>query len=121
MALILATIAALVILLVTAVWLKNTLSSPQGGTIIAKTLVFLLAVGFTLGSGLCAVGSTILLQPVAILALAALAVCVYACKAILKWRQGQVSPIHPLAQFLVAAGLTIAAYVVAAFTIRLAG
>ena len=122
MALIFALVAALVVLVVVTVWLKRTLTEPQAGAIIAKTLIFILALLFALGNGLCAFGTAITFQPVAILAVAALAMSVYACITLFKWRRSlAVSRIHPLAPFLAAILLTVAAFFVGIHTIRFAG
>ena len=83
MALASAIIAAFTLLLVVAAWAINTLRSHEGKSSFIKSLIALIALLFTFGSGLCALGSTIILNPVAILAFAALITSGYACKAVL--------------------------------------
>ncbi len=115
-------IAILAIVLLLAFYLYKGLANPQGASASAKMIIFILALLFTFGSGLCAFSSTLLIQPVAILAVVALAACVYTCRSVHRWRKGlPFGIVHPLIQVVIAALFTIAAYVVAAFTIRLAG
>ncbi|MFO1367385.1 MAG: hypothetical protein U1F46_00200 [Marinagarivorans sp.] len=122
MALASAIIAAFTLLLVVAAWTINTLRSHEGKSYFIKSLIALIALLFTFGSGLCALGATIILNPVAILAFAALITCGYACKAVFKWQQGlPVTPVHPLVQVAAAIILTTSAYVVTAYTLRIAG
>lgn len=122
MALASAIIAAFTLLLVLAAWAINTLRSHEGKSSFIKSLIALIALLFTFGSGLCALGSTMILNPVAILAFAALVTSGYACKAVFRWKKGlPVTPVHPLIQVAAAIILTTAAYVVTAYTIRIAG
>lgn len=119
---ILALIGILLIILALVYYLFKRLASPQRAHAVAKFYIFILALLFTFGSGLCAFGSTLMLQPVALLALVALVACVYSCRSTVRWIKGpSFGIVHPLLQVGIAAALTIAAYVVAAFTIRLAG
>jgi hypothetical protein len=112
----LASILVLVgLLLLLAVWFFKTVSNP------GKTFIFILALLFTFGSGLCAFGSIILVKPIAILAAAALVMSVLASRAVWRWKHGLPVPVHPLLQVAAAVALTTAAYWVALTTIRLAG
>lgn len=115
-------VIALMLVLVIGFLMYSSLWGGNPNATWGKTIMFALALLFTFGSGLCAVGSAIAIHPVAILALAACVMGASACKAVFSWNKGlPVGRFHPLAQVTSAVVLTIAAYIIAANTMRFAG